>query len=421
MSNKGSITVIGAAAMGVGSMVGAGIFALLGQAGAIAGNATYISFLIGGLVALSSGYSYAKLGVKFPSSGGVMEFLLQGFGKGTFASTFSILFICSGIITMGMVSKTFGTYAASMVGNEHLVPVFTSGIIILFVALNFIGSEMVSKAETLIVIVKLVILASFTCAGMFYVNWEHFNPANFPSSSTVLGSLAITYFAYTGFAVITNTAGSMSNPSKQLPRAIYLAIGFTIILYIGLTLVTFGNLSVSDVIKYKETALAEAAKPIFGSLGFVIISFAALLSTSSSLNANLFSNFQMANEESNEGDLSREFAAHLWKNGTKGLLFLGVTVLLLANFVDLTSIASIGSTATLLVTLTVHIGHFRIRKKTGVSTLGLILAILANAACIILFINATLKAGNYTVFLSLISLVVGCFIFERFKHSKLSV
>ncbi|MGB0360984.1 MAG: APC family permease [Endozoicomonas sp.] len=242
MAKQSGISVIGAASLGIGSMVGAGIFALLGEAGTIAGSATYISFFLGGLVALSSGYSYAKLGVKFPSTGGVIEYLLQGFGKTSFSATFSLLFLCSGIISMSMVARTFGTYASTMFfdqGNSLYVNIFTTGVIILFVFINFIGSDVVSRSEIYIVVIKLSILGAFMTAGMNYVDWANFKTDAFPPANSVLGSLAITYFAYTGFAVITNAAGKMVNPTKQLPRAIFLAIGFTVVLYIGLSLVVF--------------------------------------------------------------------------------------------------------------------------------------------------------------------------------------
>lgn len=82
-TGKAAMTVRGAAFLGVGSMVGAGIFALLGEAGAVAGSAVWLSFLIAGVVASLQGYAIAKLGARYPSSGGIVTFLLQGFGGGT--------------------------------------------------------------------------------------------------------------------------------------------------------------------------------------------------------------------------------------------------------------------------------------------------------------------------------------------------
>jgi amino acid transporter len=421
IKKKGTISVFGAASLGVGSMVGAGIFALLGEAGAVAGTATYLSFLVGGIVALSSGYSYAKLGSKFPSSGGVIEYLYQGFGKNTLSAAFSLLFLISSIISMSMVSKTFGSYARSLVSNEPSQWIengFTSLIIIIFVFLNFVGSKMVTKAESTIVIIKLIILLTFMVAGLNYVDWNEFSPSSYPATSNIFGSLAITYFAYTGFSVITNTAGDMANPSKQLPRAIFLAIGFTILLYVGLSLVVFGNLSVSDVIKYKETALAEAAMPIFGAVGFVVISIAALLSTSSSLNANMFSILNMSKQESKEGEISSLFIKKLWKQGTDGLIIIGVVILLMANFLDLTAIASLGSIATLLVTMTVHIGHYKIIKETQANKMGVLFAILSNLTAIILFFAYSINQGQTSILIMISVLLLFCYLFEKYYLKK---
>lgn len=416
-SNKGNITVLGAVSLGVGSMVGAGIFALMGEAGAIAGNATYISFIIGGIIALSSGYSYAKLGTKFPSSGGVIEYLFQGFGKSTLAASLSVLFLISTIIQMSMVSKTFGSYAGSLFETNSpnwLNNLLTSFIIVFFVFLNIVGSKAVSKAESYIVAIKLIILLTFMVAGLNFVHWDNFSVSSYPSTNSVLGSLAITYFAYTGFSVITNTAGDMANPKKQLPKAIFISILLTSLLYVGLTLVVFGNLTVDDVIQYKETALAQAAKPVFGNLGFLLITIAALLSTSSSLNALLFSSLEMSKEESKDGELSNVFIKQIGKQGTDGLLIIGVLVLLMANFLDLTAIASIGSISILVVTMMTHIGHYKIIKQTGANKFGILFAIFSNLAAIILFFVYAVQQGQFNILWMVLILIVCVALFEKF-------
>ena len=333
--------------------------------GAIAGTGTYLSFLLGEIVALSSGYSYSQLGSRFPSSGGVIEYLYQGFVKTSLSAAFSILFLLSTVISMSMVTKTFGSYVSSLMGTDSSQWIengFTSLIIVIFVFLNFVGSKMVTKAKSTIVIIKLIILLTFMVAGLEYVKWADLSPITYSDNRSVFGSLAITYFASTGFSVITNTAGDMAHPSKKLPRAIFLAIGFTILFYVGLSLVVFGNLSVSDVIKYKETALVEAAMPIFGAVGFVVISIVALLSTSS-LNANMFSILNMSKQVSREGEFSSIFIRKLWKQRTDGLVIIGVIVLLMSNFLNLTAIASLGFIATLLVLMMVHFGHYKRLKK----------------------------------------------------------
>jgi amino acid permease-like protein len=115
-----ALTVRGATVLGIGSMIGAGIFALLGEAGAIAGAAVWISFLIGGIVAGLLGYVCAKLGMRFPSSGGLITYLIEGFGKGRLVGVACWLGYIAAIVIVGaMVAVSFGGYATSLFVGEH--------------------------------------------------------------------------------------------------------------------------------------------------------------------------------------------------------------------------------------------------------------------------------------------------------------
>ena len=121
------VTFWSAVAMGIGAMVGAGIFALLGQAGAIAASAVYLSFLAGGVIALLSGYSLGRLGARYPSSGGLVEYLVQAYGEGVFSGAMSVMMYMAAVISTALVAKTFGIYAASLFGGDTsalLVDVF---------------------------------------------------------------------------------------------------------------------------------------------------------------------------------------------------------------------------------------------------------------------------------------------------------
>lgn len=97
--------------LGVGAMVGAGIFALLGQAGSVAGSAVWASFVYGGLVAALSGYSFGRLGAAYPSAGGLVEYLVRGFGGGYLAGSCSVLLYISGLLALTLIAKAFGSYA----------------------------------------------------------------------------------------------------------------------------------------------------------------------------------------------------------------------------------------------------------------------------------------------------------------------
>src|SRR5680860_868576 len=110
--SKNKIGLWSAVGLGVGAMMGAGIFALMGQAGAIAGKAVYISFILGGIVAAISGYSLAKLGARFPKAGGIVEYVAQAFGVNVFSGGISVLLYVSSIIALALLAKAFGSYAA---------------------------------------------------------------------------------------------------------------------------------------------------------------------------------------------------------------------------------------------------------------------------------------------------------------------
>src|SRR6186713_966084 len=120
---SGAMSVRGAAFLGIGAMVGAGIFALLGEAGAVAGAAVWLSFLLAGIVAGLLGYTSVKLGVRFPSSGGLIAYLVAGFGNGRLVGIAAWLGYMSAIVIVGaMVAVSFGSYATSLFVGQSAGP-----------------------------------------------------------------------------------------------------------------------------------------------------------------------------------------------------------------------------------------------------------------------------------------------------------
>ena len=154
------MTVRGAAFLGIGAMVGAGIFALLGEAGAVAGAAVWLSFLLAGIVAGLLGYTVVKLGVRFPSSGGLIAYLIEGFGNGRLVGIASWLgYFAAIVIVCSMVAVAFGSYASSLFVGEDAAAgwdnVFTSAVVLGMLRINLIGSRVVDRAQSLIVVVLL--------------------------------------------------------------------------------------------------------------------------------------------------------------------------------------------------------------------------------------------------------------------------
>lgn len=378
--------------LGIGSMVGAGIFVLLGEAGAIAGNLVWLSFVFGGIIALLSGYSLAKLASVYPSRGGIVEYLVQGYGEGIFSGSVSVLFYLSAMVAIAMVAKTFGTYASMMMGSYSLLwaNLYSIGILLFFVIINLAGSASIAKSENVIVIIKLSIIIIFTIAVFFYIKPELLSLKNAPPVMNVFSSIALTFFAYEGFRVITNTAEDMDNPSKTMLKAMFISIGLVMVLYVAVTFAVFGNLSLSEITKTQDYALAEAAKPAFGQIGFTIMAVAALISTASSINANLYAVTNVTYQMARNGELPKVYERNVW-HSSEGLIISALFLILFILFFKLDEIAAIGSISILFIHALVHIGHLFKIEKTGASKVLVILAILTISIAIVLAFSYTSK------------------------------
>ncbi len=378
--------------LGIGSMVGAGIFVLLGEAGAIAGNLVWISFLLGGIIALLSGYSLAKLASTYPSRGGIVEYLVQGYGEGIFSGSMSVLFYLSAMVAIAMVAKTFGTYASMMMGSYSLFWANTYSVLILlfFVLINLSGSSSIARSENIIVIIKLSIIIIFTVTVFFYIKPELLALKDAPPVMNVFSSIALTFFAYEGFRVITNTAEDMANPSETMLKAMFISIGFVMVLYVAVTFAVFGNLSLDEIIKAQDYALAQAAKPAFGQVGFTIMALAALISTASSINANLYAVTNVTYQMAKNGELPAAYERNVW-HSSEGLIISTLFIILFVLFFKLDEIAAIGSISILFIHALVHIGHLFKIEKTGASKVFVVLAILTIVIAIILALMYTSK------------------------------
>ncbi len=379
--------------LGIGSMVGAGIFVLLGEAGAIAGNLVWISFVFGGIIALLSGYSLAKLATAYPSRGGIVEYLVQCYGEGVFSGSLSVLFYLSAMVAIAMVAKTFGTYASLMlVGADSVMwaNLLATAVLLLFMFINLAGSALIAKSENLIVILKLSIIIVFTVVVFFYIKPGLLSLKDAPPVMNVFSSIALTFFAYEGFRVITNTAEDMENPGKTMLKAMFIAIGFVMLLYVAVTFAVFGNLTLPEIIKAQDYALAEAAKPAFGQLGFSLMAAAALISTASSINANLYAVTNVTYTMAKNGELPKVYTRNVW-HSSEGLIISTVILIAFVVFFNLNEIAAIGSISILFIHALVHIGHLMKVKETKASKILLVLAIMTIAFAIVLALNYTSK------------------------------
>ncbi len=375
-------------AIGVGGMVGGGIFAVLGLAVELSHGATPIAFAIAGFVALLTSYSYAKLSVTYPTRGGTVEFLNQAYGTGVFTGGLNILLYMSYIIMLSLYAYAFGSYGATFFPNNYdfWKHVLISFAILLFTIINIIGSKAVGESEEYIVGIKLSILLFFVIIGMWTISPARLAPDTWVNPVSLIAGGMIIFLAYEGFELIANTAEDVDNVSKTLPKAYYASVGFVVLLYVAIAIVAVGNLPLSELINARDYALAEAARPFLGNIGFILIAVAALLSTGSAINATLYSSARVSYVIAKDGELPEAFEKKVWRRPIEGLLITAILTLFVANLFDLSSISTIGSSGFLIIFGLVNLANFKLYRKTGGNrALSLLGAIMAFFAVAILF------------------------------------
>jgi amino acid transporter len=279
-----ALTIRQAAFIGVGAMVGAGIFSLLGAAGEVAGAAVWLSFLLAGGVAGLQGYSFAKFGGRYPSAG-YSEYV-AGVSVTATSPASSRGWCWPPTPSTSMVSVSFGRLQqhALNLDNDAWIKVFALLIVVVMTLLNILGSEAVAKTQTLIVYVVLTILIVFAVTTLANLDPHLLAFSGYPPFKDIVSSVALTFFAFLGFGIITFTAKDLPNPSRQLPRAMYLALGIATVIYVSVSLGVFGTLPVQDVIDSGGTALAVAAQPTLGNAGYLLMSITALFATAGATN-----------------------------------------------------------------------------------------------------------------------------------------
>jgi amino acid transporter len=317
----------------------------------------------------------------------------QGFGSGHVATTVAWLTYAANVIVTAMVAVSFGSYAASALRTEDplVAKAMAIAIVVAMTALNVAGSTLVARVQSLIVFVVVGILAFFALVTIANIDTALLSPSLYPGPQDIVSSVALTFFAFLGFGVVTFTAKDLRDPSRQLPRAMAIAIGLATIVYVAVSLGVFGTLSVQEVIDAGPTAIAVAAQPVLGDAGYWLMVITALFATSGATNAGLYPASGLSEHLASTGQFPPFMATRL--SGGRlpmGLLVAAVAIVVLVAFFDLNAIASIGSAVALLIFTIVSLGHLRIRADTGARTVMLMLAVATAGITLLTFVLTTL-------------------------------
>jgi amino acid transporter len=403
-----SITVASATAIGVGGMMGAGLYTLLGLASTTAGVWVPLAFLVGGCVSVFSVYSYAKLGATYPSRGGAAQFLIRCFGDGVIAGGLNIFQFLGWIIAMALYCAGFAGYVRALLPWETSnwsAKAIGIGLIVVVVAINLVGTKFVGKSELIVVSVELAILALLVVAGLTKAD-----PARFADNGDhhwlgVLFAAGLLYVTYEGFGVVTNSAADMRNPAKELPRAMFLALGIVVLVYLVVSSVVVMTMSLPAMDANQGHVLSEAGREIAGRVGFVVVGVAALLATASGVNATMFGDANLAYMVAKAGELPADFARGVWRGGTGGLFVAAALTAAFVVFFPLAAVGQMASLAFLIVYGTVSAGHLRVYRETGAKRWLLVLAVVLNAALFTLLLGYTIHTGPASTWVTLLAVL----------------
>jgi amino acid transporter len=413
---KDSLTLRGAVALGTGVMIGAGIFALLGQVAELSGTWFPYIFIVGAIISGFSAYSYIKVSNAYPSSGGIAMILMKAYGKTTLTAAASVLMALSMIINESLVARTFGSYTLQLFdgSNKELwTPVLGVALLILAYIINISGNKVIGKSSQFMAFVKIfgIIVfaigglwaASFTLPDLLPTKADH----NSYSFTEYLGAVALSILAYKGFTTITNSGGEITRPHKNVGRSIIISLLICTGIYFLVAIAVNTSLSIPEIIKAKDYSLAEAARPAFGNFGLYFTVGIAIIATISGIIASIFAVSRMTAMLT---DMKLIPHSHFGMSGSVQkhmLIYIIVIAITLTIFFDLSRIASIGAIFYLIMDMIVHWGVFKhLRKDVKANGVILISALLLDLIVLIAFLWVKSNTDILVVIVSIVGIAL---------------
>ncbi len=362
------ITLFEAVSIWVWWMVWWWIFAVLWEAILLGHSATPIAFAVAWIIAILTSYSYAKLSVAYPSEWGTVTFLFKWLWNNLFTKSLNLILWFSYIVTISLYALAFASYWATFfprdfINYELLKHILITFVILFVVFVNLFNAKIIAKFEFSIVWIKIWILFLILYFWFWYINPSHFSDIAKHDSFSIIVAWMIIFVAYEWFELIANSARDVANPEKNLPRAYYISTIWVTILYVLIAILTVWTLSESTIVKTSDYALAEAAKPALWMLWFKLVWIAAVLATLSAINATIYWNARLWYSLAIDRELPQYFSKKIFDDSYLWVIILGLLSVLMANLIDLSSIATIASIWFLLIFSFVNLAALKIHKE----------------------------------------------------------
>lgn len=430
-SRNKSLGTVELIAIALGGMVGGGIFTVLGVSVSIIGALTPLAIIVGGLLAALAAYSYIKLGLYYKDEGATYSFFKRTFPGSHMAASIIGWYVLFGYIsTLALYAYTFSSYAISgfEFGQDPLVrKAVAAGIILLFTLINVWSVNGMGKLEDLMVYTKLVILLviSVIMITKADTSFESFlqnmaTDAKSAGAMNVLIVASLTFVAYEGFQLVINAVKEMSDPDKNIPRAIYSAIALAILIYVVLSTAAIMAIPAAKIIQNKEYALAAGAGDVMGSIGHDLIILGAILATSSAISGTLFGSSRQMAVVADDGYLPKLLGDRKGNIPIKAIITMSVMAIILIASGGLQVILEFGSITFLLVSFLMAMANYKIRDKTDSSGVLSIMALigLAIGAILILYYEVTHSPEQMAFIAGIyVLLTLGAWAFSRW-HDK---
>jgi amino acid transporter len=420
---KGSISLGGAVAMGTGVMIGAGIFALTGQIAQLAGPMFPLAFVVGAIITGFSAYSYIRMSNAWPSGGGIAMILQKCYGPGAVAAGAALLMALSMVIAESLVARTFAAYVLRPFEIESgpLIPALAVAVIVFAFLVNIAGNRSVGLFSLVMATLKIAGIALFGIAALWSSGFQFAAASQVDQNYSATGfvaSAALAILAFKGFTTITNSGAEITDPHRNVGRAIMISIALCAVVYL---LVAFGvgaSLTIDQIVSARDYSLAAAAEPALGKTGFYLTIVLAAVATASGVLASVFAVSRMLAMLT---EMKMIPHSHFGMSGPiqrHTLIYTVVTASVLAILFNLGRIASLGVFFYLIMDMMVQWGVFRYRRKEiGAAAAVLLMALAFDAVVLGAFTVMKLESDPAIVVYALVA-IAAVFGFERWYLSR---
>jgi len=373
--------------IGVGAMIGAGVFVLTGIAAGAAGPALILSFALNGIITIFTAMVYAELGSAIPEAGGGYLWVREGLpGPNAFQAGWMSWFAHS--VAGSLYALGFGAFLALLFERLGVSLGFLEGellhkglavlVILLFVAINFRGVSETGTAGNVVTVLKVIVLLIFIVSGIWaiyqnpvYLNkFQNFAPNGFVG---ILSAMGLTFIAFEGYEIIVQAGEEVKNPRQTIPKAVFLSLAIVVPIYILVAFVAIGAVNPDTNIptyqwlaEHAELGIAEAARQ-FMPFGTFLLLIGGLLSTMSALNATTFSSTRVSFAMGRDKNLPNAFSdINKWtRTPHKALMFTGALIIFMAVSIPIEDVAAAADIMFMLLFLQVNVAVITIRKKYG--------------------------------------------------------